>query len=109
MFISNAYAQETAQATTQSQFMSFIPLILIFFVFYFLMIRPQKKKLENEAKFNASLDKGNEVYMKSGVIGKIVGLTEKVVTLEVSEGTKVKFLRSQIGGDTKNIFSSEAK
>ncbi len=109
MLFSNAFAQETAQNATQSQFMSFVPFILIFFVFYFLMIRPQKKRLEDEAKFNSSLDKGNEVYMKSGVIGKIVGLTDKVVTLEVSEGTKVKFLRSQIGGDTKNIFSSEAK
>ncbi len=73
------------------------------------MIRPQKKKLEDEAKFNSALKKGDEVYMKSGMIGTIYGLTDRIVTLEVSEGTKMKFLRSQVGGATKNIFKTDSK
>ena len=48
---------------------------------------------EYEAKFNSALKRGEEVYMKSGVIGTISGMTDKIVTLEVSEGTKMKFLR----------------
>ncbi len=108
MFISSAFAQEAATQTPNAM-VSFIPFIMIFFVFYFLMIRPQKKRLEDEAKFNSALQKGDEVYMKSGVIGTIYGITDKIITLEVSEGTKMKFLRSQVGGATKNIFSSETK
>lgn len=108
LFISSAYAQDAAQAAPNA-FMSMIPLIAVFFVFYFLMIRPQKKRMEEEQKFVASLEKGVEVYTKSGLIGTIVGMTDKVVTLEVEGGTKVKYLRSQIGGATKALFETEKK
>ena len=49
------------------------------------------------------MEKGQEVFTKSGLIGKIHGLTDKVVTLELEEGTKVKFLRAQIAGNTKSL------
>ncbi len=55
------------------------------------------------------MQKGDEVYTKSGVIGTIAGMTEKIVTLEISEGVKIKLLRTQIAGSAKNIFSSESK
>jgi preprotein translocase subunit YajC len=101
-----AFAQD---AGGQNPIMTFVPFILMFFVFYFLMIRPQKKKMELEQTFNSAMKKGDEVYTKSGAFGKIQGLNEKVVTLEISEGVKVKYLRSQIAGSAKNIFSSEQK
>ncbi|MCB9091593.1 MAG: preprotein translocase subunit YajC [Halobacteriovoraceae bacterium] len=114
--ITSAYAQETAaapaahnQAPQQSPVMSFLPFILIFFVFYFLLIRPQKKKMEQEQKFVSALQKGDEIYTKSGFFGIITGLTDKIVTLEISDGVKIKVLRSQIAGSAKNIFSSEKK
>lgn len=107
LLISNAHAQAAA-APAQSPLMSFVPLILVFFVFYFLMIRPQKKKMEEEQKFIASMEKGQEVYTKSGMIGKIHGLTDKVVTLEIEGGNKVKFLRTQIAGSASTLFSTEA-
>ena len=105
----SAAAQTTAAQPQQSPIMSFVPFILIFLVFYFLMIRPQKKKLEEEKQLLSNLNKGDEIYTKSGVFGTIAGLTDKVVTLEVSDGIKIKFLRSQVAGFAKNIFSNESK
>lgn len=104
LFISSAVAQEAAAAPSQGGFASFIPFILIFFVMYFLMIRPQKKKLEQEQAMLKKLQKGDEIYTKSGVLGKIYGITDKIVTLEVADGVKVKLLRSQIGGLSNAIF-----
>lgn len=115
MFFTSAFAQEAAEGAAQaagsqqSALVSFIPFILIFFVFYFLIIKPQKKKLQEEQVFNSALKKGDEVYTKSGILGKIAGITEKIVTLETEEGVKIKFLRSQVAGSAKNIFSSEKK
>lgn len=96
-----------AQAQQANPLMSFAPLVIIFFIFYFLMIRPQKKKMEEEQKFINSLQKGDEVFTKSGILGKIHGLTEKVVTLEVAEGLKIKILRHQVAGSQKILDQSK--
>ena len=96
-----------AQATTPQQpnpLVSLLPFAIIFFIFYFLMIRPQKKRLQAEKALLNSLAKGDEIYTKSGILGTIVGMTEKIVTLEVSEGSKIKILREQIGGRTQGLF-----
>lgn len=106
LFIASAYAQEAAPQ--QNPIMSFVPIILVFLVLYFLMIRPQKKKMEQEQKFIQELQKGTEVYTKSGMIGTITGLTDKIVTLELEGGVKVKFLRSSIGGSTKALLEPQA-
>lgn len=103
LLIADAYAQE-APVAGQNAFSSFIPLIAIFFIFYFLMIRPQKKKMDEEKKFLESIQKGDEVFTKSGMLGKVHGLTDKIVTLELADGIKVKFLRSQIGGPSKELL-----
>ena len=105
MLFSSAYAQEAAaQAGQQSALGSFMPFILIFLVFYFLMIRPQKKKLDEEQKMLKAIQKGDEIYTKSGVLGTISGMTDKVVTLEIGDGVKMKVLRSQIGGLAQKLF-----
>lgn len=100
---SNAMAQEAA-ASAQNPIMSFVPFIVIFAIFYFLVIRPQKGKVEEEQKMLQALAKGDEIYTKSGIIGTIHGMTDKIVTLEVENGVKIKFLRTQIGGLAKTIF-----
>ena len=61
--IASAHAQEAA-APQQNPIMSFVPIILVFLVLYFLMIRPQKKKMEQEQKLISELQKGDEVYTK---------------------------------------------
>ena len=85
----------------------FAPFILVFLVFYFLMIRPQKKKLEQEQSMLGALGKGDEIYTKSGMLGTIYGMTEKVITLEITEGVKIKVLRSQIGGLSSKLFEKK--
>lgn len=103
-----AYAQAAQGGAQQSPIASLLPIVLIFGIFYFLIIRPNKKRMDEEAKANAALAKGDEIYMKSGVLGTITGLTDKVVTIEVAEGVKLKFLRSQIGGKADKVFGSNA-
>ena len=69
----------------------------------------QKRKLQEEQALLSSLSKGDEIFTKSGIIGTISGITDKIVTLEVSEGVKLKILRGQIGGNAKKIFEKEEK
>ena len=104
LLISNAHAQAAGPQT--NPLMNFVPIVLVFIVFYFLMIKPQKKKMVEEQKFVAELQKGSEVFTKSGMIGTIHGLTDKVVTLEVEGGVKIKFLRTQIAGSAKSLHET---
>jgi preprotein translocase subunit YajC len=109
--IATAQAQAAAATslTTADTIKQFVPFVLVFIVFYFLMIRPQKKRLEEEQKLITQLTKGDEIYTKSGVIGVITGLTEKIVTIEISEGVKMKVIRSQIGGLANKLFDATNK
>jgi preprotein translocase subunit YajC len=103
----SAHAQTAAAAgPAQNPLISFIPFVLIFAVMYFLMIRPQKKRVEEEQTFIKSLAHGAEVYTKSGILGKITGIADQVVTLEVESGTKIKVLKTHIGGSTTALFAA---
>jgi preprotein translocase subunit YajC len=110
LFIASANAQDaTAAVAQQSPLMQFVPLAVVFGIFYFLMIKPQQKKLKEEQAMLAALNRGDEVYTKSGLLGKIYGLTEKVVTLDVGENTKLKVVRSQIAGKSDTILKEQKK
>lgn len=76
----------------------FIPLILIFAIFYFLLIRPQQKKMKEQKTFIDNLQKGDKVVTSGGVHGKITGLTDTIVTLEIADKVRIKVTRSQISG-----------
>jgi len=75
-----------------------MPLILIFVIFYFLLIRPQQKKAKEHQKFLDSIEKGMEVITNGGMIGKVTGITRSIVTLEIAQKVKIKILRSAISG-----------
>lgn len=108
LLISSAYAQDaTSAAAQQPAWMGMAPFVIIFMIFYFLMIRPQKKKLEEEQDMLKALTKGDEIFTKSGIIGTIVGMTDKIVTLEVSDGMKFKVLRSSIAGLSSTLFKKQ--
>ena len=92
-----AYAQGAAPAAGAGGMISqFMPLILIFAVFYFLLIRPQQKKAKQHQQFLTDLKKGDKVLTGGGVHGRITGLTDSTVTMEIAEGVRVKANRGSI-------------
>lgn len=78
-----------------------IPLVLMFVIFYFLLIRPQQKRAKEHRELLQALKKGDYVVTSGGLYGKIVGLTDQVVTLEVAENMRVKVARSYVAGQAK--------
>ena len=74
-------------------FVSFIPFIFIFILFYFLLIMPQQKRAKKKKEMIAGLKKGDRVMTTGGIIGTVTTLSTKVVTLQVAEGTRIKFNR----------------
>ncbi len=93
-----AHAAGKAASSAGSGFISFVPLILIFGVFYFLLIRPQQKKTKEQQAFLGNLKKGDAVVSQGGLHGVITGLTDTVVTLEIADNVRVKVARSYIMG-----------
>ena len=92
--ISSAYAQDAA--AQPGGLMQFLPLILIFAVFYFLLIRPQMKRAKEHRNLVAALGKGDEVTTNGGLLGKIVDLGDQFVTLELAEGVRIKLQRHAV-------------
>ena len=91
-----AYAQGAAASPATGGIASFIPLILIFIVFYFLLIRPQQKKAKEQQQFLSDLKKGDKVLTGGGIHGKITGITDSTVTLEIADNVRVKVHRGSI-------------
>ena len=81
---------------------TFLPLILMFVVFYFLLIFPQQKKAKAHRALLANLQKGETVVTSGGLYGTITGITDTVVTLEIAEKVRIKISRSSIAGVVKN-------
>jgi preprotein translocase subunit YajC len=99
LFISSAYAQEAAAAAGEpSMTAGLLPLVLIFVVFYFLLIRPQQKKFKQHQEMVNSIAKGDKIVTSGGVIGTVtkVDAENDIATVEVSEGVKIKVVRSTI-------------
>ncbi len=92
-FISDAMAADPLQGDALT---SFLPLIVIFVIFYFLLIRPQSKKAKEHKQMVEALAKGDEVVTNGGILGKIVKIGDNFVALEVAEGMQVKVQRSAV-------------
>jgi preprotein translocase subunit YajC len=82
-------------------------MLAIFAVFYFLVIRPQQRKQREQDQWLKSLKKGDEVVSSGGLIGKITGLTDQTVTLEVQEKVRLKVLRSSITGKAPGAATAQ--
>jgi len=96
MFVSTAYAQ-AADGGAAAGLMSFLPLILIFVVFYFLLIRPQQKKLKDHKTMLEAVRRGDRVVTGGGIIGTITKIgTDDELVVEIAEGVRVRVLRSTI-------------
>lgn len=94
-FISDAFA--APPAGTGDALTSFLPLIFIFIVFYFLLIRPQSKKAKEHKQMVEALAKGDEVVTNGGLLGRIVKVGDNFVELELAEGVIVKLQRQAVG------------
>ncbi len=94
-FISDAWA-EGASAGVQSGFASMVPLVLIFVIFYFLLLRPQIKRAKEHKQMMASLAKGDEIVSNGGLLGRIIRAEEDFVTLEIAEGVRVKLQKNAV-------------
>lgn len=95
MFVTPAFAQAAGGAS--SAFSSFVPLILIFAIMYFLMIRPQQKKAKQHKAMIDSLRRGDQVVTSGGVLGKVSKVSDDgIVEIEIAEGVKVRVMRAAI-------------
>ncbi len=91
--ISPAYAADPAQA---DPIMSFLPLVVLFVLFYFLIIRPQMKRAKDQKKMQEAVQKGDEIITMGGQLGKVVKISDQYVTLDIGGGTESIFQRATI-------------
>jgi preprotein translocase subunit YajC len=79
-----------------SSLMNFLPIILIFVVFYFLLIRPQQKRAKDHRALLSNLKVGDQVLTSGGIYGRITGLRDDLITVEISDKVRVKVSRGHI-------------
>jgi preprotein translocase subunit YajC len=91
-FIASAYAQDAQPGGL----MSFLPLIIIFIIFYFLLIRPQMKRAKEHRKLVAELSTGDEVVTNGGLLGRITKVGESFVTVEITDNVQIRVQRHAI-------------
>ncbi len=98
LFISDAIAQGTAAAGSEVSLASFMPLIIIFAIFYLLIIRPQSKKYKLHQEMVEGLKIGNKVTTTGGIIGVIreVDKKEGIFEVEIAEGIQIKILKNHV-------------
>ncbi|MEN9946927.1 MAG: preprotein translocase subunit YajC [Pseudomonadota bacterium] len=98
--IPQAFAEGTSAVASgpMSNLMQFLPMVVIFALFWFLLIRPQQKKMKLHNQMLASLDKGSEVITNGGLLGTIIELDQQYVKLKIADGVVAKFQRSAIAG-----------
>lgn len=97
----SAFAQDAASAAAPAQaapptWANFVPFLVILVVFYFFIIRPQAKRQKEMQNFVSSLKVGDQVITQSGILGRIAGLNDNIVNLEVANGVQIKILKGQI-------------
>ena len=110
MFISPAYAQ-SADGGAISMVMQLAPLLLIFGVFYFLLIRPQQKKQREHRELMAQIKRGDRVITAGGIIGRVMTVKEGVdeIEVEIAKDVRVSVLRGTITDILKPIAANDTK
>ena len=93
LFIASAYAQEAGQPNPGSEFIQILFLVGLFVVFYFIAIRPQRKRQKEHAEMVSKLNKGDEVVTSSGILGKVTALDDNYMVLNVATNVEMKFQR----------------
>lgn len=96
--ISDAWAQSGAPAPAgeAGTLVTMLPLLVIFLIFYFLLIRPQAKRAKEHKKLTENLAKGDEVVTNGGLMGRITEVGSDIVTMEIADGVQVKLQRQYV-------------
>lgn len=95
MLISPAYAQGAA-SPEGGMLVTILPLVLIFVVFYFLLIRPQQKKMKEHRKLISELKRGDRVVTSGGLVGTVARVMDEELEVEIAPGIKVKVVRQMV-------------
>jgi preprotein translocase subunit YajC len=95
LLVTSAWAQD-AGAASGSAWMQLLPLVLIFVVFYFLLIRPQTKRAKEHREMVGKLASGDEVVTTGGLLGRIAEVGDNFLTLEIADGVRVKVQKFQV-------------
>ncbi|KZD24476.1 preprotein translocase subunit YajC [Tardiphaga robiniae] len=99
MFITPAFAQAAAGGDTNSMLMSLLPFALIFVIMYFLILRPQQKKVKDHAEMVKNVRRGDTIVTSGGLVGKVTKVVDdEQVEFELAEGVRVRQLRTMISG-----------
>ena len=96
MFATPAYAQAGTASGGASAFMSFAPLIIIFVIFWFLLIRPQQRRLKQHQAMIGAVKKNDVAVTSGGLIGKVTRVEETEVELEIASGVRVKVMKTML-------------
>jgi preprotein translocase subunit YajC len=96
VIVSPAYAQAAAAAGGEPGIMGFLPIILMFVLLYFLMIRPQMKRAKEQKAMVESLQKGDEVITAGGVLGRITKIADPYVTLQIAPNTEISVQKAAV-------------
>jgi preprotein translocase subunit YajC len=98
VFISTAFAQTAAPAaqSPESSLMGMLPLVLMFVVLYFVMIRPQMKRQKEHKAMIDALAKGDEIVTSGGLLGKVAKMDDNFLSVEIASGVEVKVQRSAV-------------
>ncbi len=104
----DAFLAQTAEGQ-QNPIATFLPFIAIAVVFYFIFFRPQQKQRKQHEQFLQGLKKGDEVITQSGIIGEVVAVEDRVVTVNVGGGTKLRILKAQVAGQWRENPQAEAR
>ncbi len=95
-FISDAFAQPAPAAPGGDPLWNFLPLVLIFVVFYFLLIRPQAKRAKEHKKMVEALAKGDEVITNGGLVGRVTDVSDSFLSVEIADKVVVKIQRQAV-------------
>ncbi|HJV07985.1 preprotein translocase subunit YajC [Paludibacterium denitrificans] len=96
MFIAPAFAANTGVAGFDV--MSFLPMVVIFVLFWFLLVRPQQKRMKEHQKMLNEIQKGDKVATQGGLIGRVTKISDQVLTLEIANNVEVQVQRSAVSG-----------
>lgn len=96
MLISQAFAQGAGAAPEGGMLVTILPLVLIFVVFYFLLIRPQQKKMKEHKQLVANLKRGDRVVTSGGLIGTVARVLDDELEVEIAQGVKAKVVRQMV-------------